>query len=178
MRADDSRSLGFRALYEDHVDDVARYSARRTQESEVHDVVSETFLVAWRRFDDVPSDALPWLLATARRVIANRRRSTGRRRALDEKLVNEATTGSREADVDGVDETVAAAIAELPDAEREAFMLVAWDGLDPLRASQAAGCAPGTFRMRLHRARGHLRSRLATAPPAPTGSRTSLEDHR
>jgi RNA polymerase sigma-70 factor (ECF subfamily) len=34
------------------------------------DVVAETFLVAWRRLDDVPADPLPWLYGVARRVLA------------------------------------------------------------------------------------------------------------
>jgi RNA polymerase sigma-70 factor, ECF subfamily len=31
----------------------------------VDDIVSETFLVVWRRLDDVPESPLPWLLAVA-----------------------------------------------------------------------------------------------------------------
>ena len=40
-------------------------------------MVAETFTVAWRRLEDVPTGdgALPWLLATARKQLANRRRS-------------------------------------------------------------------------------------------------------
>jgi RNA polymerase sigma-70 factor (ECF subfamily) len=39
--------------------------------------LAETFLVAWRRLDDVPDDPLPWLYRVARRVLANQRRSAG-----------------------------------------------------------------------------------------------------
>lgn len=176
MGADAVRAQRFRVVYEDHADRVARYAARRVDPDDVLDVVSETFLVAWRRFDDVPADVLPWLFATARRVIANRRRSSGRRRALGDKL---EATFERNVSLEGttVDGRLLDAIRGLPDAEREAFMLVAWDGLDPRRASQAAGCAPGTFRMRLHRARGHLRRCLAPDEPAPlTEIDASLED--
>ena len=35
----------------------------------VDDIVSETFLVVWRRLDDVPEPALPWLLIVARNVV-------------------------------------------------------------------------------------------------------------
>jgi DNA-directed RNA polymerase specialized sigma24 family protein len=44
------------------------------------DAVAEVFLTAWRRLDAVPEGdaARVWLYATARRVIANQRRS-GRR---------------------------------------------------------------------------------------------------
>jgi hypothetical protein len=39
---------------------------------EIDNVDSDVFVVAWRRWDDVPVDALPWLLARARRIVANR----------------------------------------------------------------------------------------------------------
>lgn len=65
-----------------------------------------------------------------------------------------------------VDERLLTAIAELPEAEREAFMLVAWDGLDPQRASRAAGCNAGTFRMRLHRARRRLKQEMGCSRPS------------
>ena len=56
---------------------VLGYALRRTDAEEARDVVSETFTVAWRRFDDVPEGeaALPWLLTTARKVLANHRRA-------------------------------------------------------------------------------------------------------
>ena len=48
--------------------------------------MAETFLVAWRRLDDVPADALPWLYGVARRVLANQRRSADRGAALERRL--------------------------------------------------------------------------------------------
>jgi RNA polymerase sigma factor (sigma-70 family) len=181
MEADeghDGRRRRFRVLYEEAAPAVARYAARRVAAADVHDVVAETFLVAWRRFDDVPSDSLPWLFGTARKVIANRRRSESRRRALDARLTTElASSPAQEPPSTGVDRELLTAIAELPDSEREAFVLVAWDGLDPERAAQAAGCRAGTFRMRLHRARRRLERRL-TDQQGPVEVRTTLEDPR
>lgn len=173
MRRDEGREVRFHALYRAHLDAVARYAARRVDHGEVHDVVSEAFLVAWRRLDDVPADPLPWLFATARGVIANRRRSAVRRRTLGTKLALQAASSRGVPDRDPIDEALVAAIAALPDAEQEAFVLVAWDGLDPTRAAAAAGCAPGTFRMRLHRARARLRRELEADDATKT-----LEDTR
>jgi hypothetical protein len=34
------------------------------------DVTAETFLIAWRRLDDVPADPAAWLFGVARKVIA------------------------------------------------------------------------------------------------------------
>src|SRR5688500_18602275 len=104
MRRDERREARFRGLYREHLAAVARYAARRVDHTEVHDVVSEAFLVAWRRLEDVPPDARPWLFATARGVIANRRRSSLRRRALGKKLALQVVTPPDAPDRDAVDD--------------------------------------------------------------------------
>ena len=171
MGRDDGRERRFQALYAEHVGAVARYAARRADAADVHDVVSEVFLVAWRRLDDVPDDPLPWLLGTARGTIANRRRSALRRRSLGSRLAADpiwALATRTVEDAPEVDRRLLAAIRDLPDREREAFMLVAWDGLDARRAADAAGCTAATFRMRLHRARRRLRQSVAVFGPDNT----------
>lgn len=181
MRADEARAERFRGVYEQHADRVARYAARRTTADDVLDVVSETFLAAWRRFDDVPSDALPWLFATARRVIANGRRSSTRRRALRQKLVAEpgwVADVASPGDLPEVDRRLLAAIRDLPERQREAFMLVAWDGLGPSRAARAAGCSVPTFRMRFHRARHRLMTQMGFDIPATNDVRRTMKESR
>ncbi|MCW2931460.1 MAG: hypothetical protein JWM19_2422 [Actinomycetia bacterium] len=54
MRDSDDRRDRFRALYEQHYLAVLRYATRRVAADAASDVVAETFLVAWRRLDDVP----------------------------------------------------------------------------------------------------------------------------
>lgn len=180
MRSDaGSREDRFRSLYEDHADRVAGYAARRAAPADVGDVVAETFLVAWRRLDEVPRDALPWLLATARGTLANRHRAARRRRALAERLTAQpANATEHDPGHADVDRRLLAAIAELPEAEREAFLLVAWDGLGGSRAARAAGCSAATFRMRLHRARRRLRRHVQhlDEPTQPAEARTTVED--
>jgi RNA polymerase sigma-70 factor (ECF subfamily) len=155
-------------LYKEHVEQLAHYVSRRTAVSEVQDVIAETFLVAWRRFDELPGDPIPWLFVTARNVMANRHRSDKRRRRLGDRLTSEFVDPVQPAsrtDLSEIDQRLVAAIARLPEAEREAFMLVAWDGLDAQRGSRAAGCNTATFRMRLHRARQKLKQEIT--PPRP-----------
>ena len=55
------------------------------------DAVAETFTVAWIRLDDIPDrpEALFWLYATARQVLADGRRSRDRRDRLIEGLGQE-----------------------------------------------------------------------------------------
>jgi RNA polymerase sigma factor (sigma-70 family) len=160
---------------------VAGYVARRAASADVADVVAETFLTAWRRFDELPADPVPWLFVTARRLVANRVRSARRRRALHERVAASSAFVPLvpETELAEVDQRLLTAIRELPDAEREAFILVAWDDLDPARAARVAGCSPGTFRMRLHRARRRLKQRMALRPfPDLTASRAPVEEPR
>ena len=51
------------------------------------------FVVACRRLDDVPVDALPWLLACARRMLANQRRGAERQRAVVARLASAGSLG-------------------------------------------------------------------------------------
>jgi hypothetical protein len=83
------RERRFDALVEAYSADVVSYCAWRSgSASDTEDAVAEVLLTAWRRLDDVPAGdaARAWLYATARRVLANQRRSTRRRAALAERL--------------------------------------------------------------------------------------------
>jgi len=62
-------------------------------------------------------------------------------------------------------------LAELTDVEREAVLLVAWDGLVPADAARVAGCSRNAFDARLHRARRRLERSCAPSPqPGPIPS--------
>ena len=119
-------------------------------------MVAETFLVAWRRLDEVPEEAKPWLLGVARRVLANQRRAAGRRHALTERVAgvpsNEQEPSRRPA--------VLEALARLSETDREIVLLVAWDGLSIQEAATALRCTRTAAKVRLHRARRRFRAEL------------------
>ncbi|MDP9307680.1 MAG: hypothetical protein M3P15_05160 [Actinomycetota bacterium] len=85
-------------MYETCSPDIAMYALRRTDRETAQDIVAETFTIAWRRFDDVPEEPLPWLYGVARRVLANQRRSLRRLTALRRKLAPDADTPPELAD--------------------------------------------------------------------------------
>jgi RNA polymerase sigma factor (sigma-70 family) len=147
-----------KSLFERHYGDVAAYVRRRAAPDVVDDVVAETFLVAWRRLDDVPADARPWLLGVARKTLATQYRSAARRRSLLTKL--ESSQRPVGAEQPASDLGVSEALARLSDKDREAITLIAWDGLSPQEAARVLGESPVTFRVRLHRAKRRLRRRL------------------
>jgi RNA polymerase sigma factor (sigma-70 family) len=143
---------------------VLAYALRRTSREEAEEVVAETFIVAWRRLDEVPDDPIPWLLAVARRVLANQRRAAGRRVALHERLGSVRGRGSF-ATPDPAEEVEARmalgdALRGLSERDSEALLLVAWERLDNRRAAVVMDCSPASFAVRLHRARRRLKQQL------------------
>jgi RNA polymerase sigma factor (sigma-70 family) len=158
-------------MFRENYGAVRAYALRRAPGDIAQDVVADTFLVAWRRLDDVPDDALPWLFGVARGVLANQRRSAKRSSALERRLATAAAgAGSRDpGEAVGDAEIVRAALGCLSDRDREALMLVAWHGLSGARAARAAGCTRPAFAVRLHRARARLAAELeALERPAGT----------
>lgn len=70
----------FEAVYAEHVRSVLAYCLRRTSSSDAHDATADVFVVAWRRFAELPEGAetLPWLYGVAANVLKNQSRSTRR----------------------------------------------------------------------------------------------------
>lgn len=160
----------FERMFREQYAAVFRYAARRVESVAVQDVVADTFLAAWRRFDQLDGDALPWLLGIARRICANHLRGRERRAALRERLLAEPATGQP---VDPtVDRRLLTALASLREEDREALLLVAWDGLSNPQAAQVVGCSTGAFAVRAHRAR----RRLARALTAGMAEESSTND--
>jgi RNA polymerase sigma-70 factor (ECF subfamily) len=74
----------YRQVFDRYHTEVYAYCRRRTDAQTAADCLAETFLVAWRRLDDIPDGdgALGWLYGVARRVLANEYRRTHRSRRL------------------------------------------------------------------------------------------------
>lgn len=161
-------AVRFNALWEAHSRRVLAYALRRTDAETAQEVMAETFLVAWRRLAEVPGDPLPWLLVVARNTLSNMHRSRYRQDLLQDELERLQRIAGPQPGVDqelvGRAE-VLAGLAALTPKEREAVLLVAWDGLSPRDAAQVAGCSPSAFHVRLHRARRRLESH--PVPPQP-----------
>jgi RNA polymerase sigma factor (sigma-70 family) len=156
------RECRFQRLYEAHYGAVLAYAQRRAAGApDAHDIVAETFTVAWRRIDDVPDTdvALPWLYGVARRVLANQRRGGRRRADLSARLrTNSAAPVELEAEVLAADDRriVLAALARLREADREILRLATWEELSHREIASIVGCSEASVAVRLHRARNRL----------------------
>ena len=160
MPAEQTRRERFEELFRAHYPAVRRYVQRRARPEAVDDIVSDTFLVAWRRLDRVPEEPLPWLLTVARNTLGTERRGAARRARLRLKAQSAFTESYDLTAIDEHDGPVVLALSRLSPRDREALMLVAWDELRPAEAAKVLGIPAGRFRVHLHRAGRRLRAQL------------------
>jgi RNA polymerase sigma-70 factor (ECF subfamily) len=156
-------------LFAEHARAVLVYARRRTDYATASDVVSDVFVVALQRLEDVPrDDPLPWLLGCARRVLLNQRRGQQRRARLVKRLA--ASTPRSQAERELSDGALAGALAALGERDREVLLLTAWEGLTAEQAARVLGCSTQAFWVRSHRARKRLAAALErdTTTPALT----------
>ncbi len=161
----------FEALFTEHQRSVLAYAMRRTRSTaDAEDAAAETFTIAWRKLDSIPTDEpLPWLYAVARRVLANQRRGAGRRERLAALLHQYDLPTPLRAGED-MDGPVFDALASLSPSDQEILRLVVWEELGNREIAQVLGLSPNAVAIRLHRARG----RFAEALKYSDSSRTSV----
>ena len=145
------------------------YFVRRARPAEdAADLVSETFLIAWRKQREAVSvNALrPWLFGIARKVLSQHRRGSLRRVALADRvrtvLIVEHVAGL-DGTVDTDDELTAYVrelIRFLPALDQEILTLVYWEGFSQEEVAKIIKKPAATVRSRLTRARAVLRAQL------------------
>jgi RNA polymerase sigma-70 factor, ECF subfamily len=172
----------FAALYLQNRDRVYAYAVSKAGRQLADEILSDVFMIAWRRLGAVPDPPLPWLLAVARNVAMSQSRAAARERSLASQM--HAWLSQAELTVADVAEGVAdrmavlTALAKLPERDRELLTLVAWHDLPAKAAARVVGCSTATFFVRLHRARRRLEQALAEVetdhlPAGHSGTRLS-----
>lgn len=165
----------FRALFVEHHRAVVAYAARRTSPpgdwDTAQDVAASVFVVAWQRLPDVPADARPWLLITARNVLSGRTRGDARRRQREHRAVTDPALARTPApDPAGLVPdalVVSQALGSLSEQDRELAMLIAWDDLTLTDAATVLGIRADAARTRWKRLRARLAPLLADTQSAP-----------
>jgi len=142
--------------------DLLRYFERRVPSQEdAADLLSETMLQVWRRYEACPSEAEDqrrWLYQVAANVLSNHRRASRRRSALVTKLRSVIQTDTEADATESV--AVRELVESLPADQRELIRLVHWDGLSLADAAAVLGINASTARSRYAAARGKLRQVL------------------
>ena len=164
-----SRRRALRSALEASSVDLLSYLRRRTHVDDAPDLLGETFVVAWRRLDDLPDDperARMWLFGIARGVVLNHARGVRRRWALADRLRGRAAVAPTAAPPADEHLEVRDAIARLEPDLAEIVRLVHWDGFTIADAAQVVGVPASTARGRYQRAKELLRLALdpAVAP--------------
>ena len=152
----------FAEIYRRHARSIQAYCARRTAASQVSDAVADTFLVAWRRIDQVPIGAatLPWLYGVAYKVLSHQWRHRARNRRLVERLHSLAQVEEMAPDILLVrseeHRVVLAASARLKPVDQEILRLTLWEELSHADVAVVLGIEPTAVKQRAYRARRNL----------------------
>src|SRR5882724_11486949 len=163
------RSLGepeaFGLIYDRHAATLLRFLGRRAGAKVAEGLVGELFRIAFERrktFDASRATALPWLYGIGANLLLKHRRDEARRLRASARMAAglepaDGRASARALDARVLFSRVADAIEALPDGEREALLLFAWEELSYQSVAEALELPIGTVRSRLNRARAHLR---------------------
>jgi RNA polymerase sigma-70 factor, ECF subfamily len=154
----EERRARFEAVAREILDPLRRFLARRTDTSTADDVLAETLLVLWRRYDVLPDDPLPYSYGVARLCLANAERGARRQRRLAGRI---ATVDPPREEPEPVgDDRLAEAMATLGDDDAEVLRLWAWEQLTSGEIATVLKITANAAGIRLHRAKQRLRDAL------------------
>jgi RNA polymerase sigma-70 factor (ECF subfamily) len=148
----------FETIWDAHRLQVLAYCLRRVSSSDAEDACAETFLVVWRRLEEIPPPpkTLLCIYGIARRVLYNQNRSFHRRGRLQEKIANLVVSPPTDP-VDLVVQSaesrrVAEAVERLKPTDREIVRLDAWEDLTREEIAEVMGMTRPAVDQRIHRA--------------------------
>ena len=164
----------FGLIYDRHAATLLRFLGRRAGAEVAEGLAGELFRIAFERrktFDVSRASALPWLYGIGSNLLLKHRRAEARRLRASARVAAAGEAADRRASAAALDARLlfpraADAIAALPDGEREALLLFAWEDLSYQGVAEALELPIGTVRSRLNRARAQLRELLE-----PSGKR-------
>lgn len=155
----------FEELYRATYQQIVAYCRRRAPSTvEADDAVAATFLVAWRRLDEVLAAEHPvaWLYGVAYRILANQYRASRRAAALRDRLRGVPPPGvptpgwivEQRADLTAAME----ALRSLPVSDQELVRLVVFEQLTYAEMAVVLDTSVSAVKSRLFRARQRLRA--------------------
>jgi RNA polymerase sigma-70 factor, ECF subfamily len=168
-RCRDGMSSAFEPLVRAHEGPALGYaSAMLGDADEAADALQDAFVQAYRGLSRLRPDSAfgPWFRTIVRNVCLDRLRSPrlSRRVALDATALDRQAwaepVAARAAEVAGLSQQLAAALAEIPDEQRVTILLREVEGLSYAEIATTLGIPAGTVASRLNHARTALKQRL------------------
>jgi len=159
----------FGVVFDRHFATIYRYLERRIGRDGADELSGEVFRIAFeqrKRFRPVHESALPWLYGLATNLMLKRWRGERREARAIARLASSHNGSEPASEEDRIAAAASrarllAALAELPEGDRDVVVLVAWEELTYEEVATALDIPVGTVRSRLNRARTRLRELLA-----------------
>jgi RNA polymerase sigma-70 factor (ECF subfamily) len=149
----------FEDFFRENYQRLFQYVARRVPNAEVDDVVTASFTVAWRKFEQTTNRTLPWLIRIASYEVSNHRRSMRKwNNVVSIDVVGDHLSTSKSGAAAGVD--IDAALGRLSETDQEILRLIHWDSLTRAEASEVLRLTPNATNVRYHRALRRLQDQL------------------
>ena len=154
----------FNEVFVAYHDEIWKYAMRRCAYDDAVNIVSDTFLTAWRRVQDIPAgdDARLWLYKVASHCVANYQRGKRRYLRLVTRLADKPPPAST-AGIDGLasdHDDLHHALAQLSRGDQELLRLLTWEELSHEQIATVLGITANAVALRARRARNNLRSKL------------------
>lgn len=172
----------FEDWYEQSVDDVFGFLARRVGADHAEDLTADVYIRAWKRRDSYrPERGVPraWLFGIANNLLKDHRRRERRQLRAYGRLAGAVASGSTDplveqtpakVDMELLQPVIAQALLAMSDDDRDILWLHATGELSYREIAEVLDLAVGTVRSRLSRARGRLASVLSADPHLATGA--------
>ena len=152
----------FESVFSEHGQAIVKFLYRRGAYAEAEDLAAETFVVLWRKRDEVPDGAeLPWLYKTAGLTLSNWFR---KKKSLPLGYATESLDSVDSNDPASLvmeNQGMRTVLAELSERDREIILAVAWEGLTGQALADYLGVSRNAADVALSRARKRLEEAIA-----------------
>ena len=151
----------FTSTYRQLLPQLTKYLVRRVSPSDVEDLASRIFEIAWAKRSEAPKGfELPWLYRIAGFVVANHRR-TEKVKENFLALFRPRDSAPSAEDIALGDLSLSEAWAKLTPAERQVISLSSFEGLDNADSARVLEISTNAFALRLSKAKAKLRGLLS-----------------
>jgi RNA polymerase sigma factor (sigma-70 family) len=170
--ARDGHERAYEAIVERYRRELLRHAQRVVGETRAEDVLQHALLAAWaalRRGDEV-RDLRPWLHRIAHNTSLNALRGGRDEYAELRESMQVGDAPEDEMERRAIVRDTLAALAALPERQREALLRVAVQGRSQEEVAEDFGLSHGAVRQLVHRARSTLRAAATAVTPLPVAS--------